>query len=161
MNFAWFASSALFVQAVTLCVLAPGQALAAAMPAGYERVIEASGAPAGFRSACAVARRLGRISLVSAPHQPLEIRLYEHVQSKSLEVHGAHGSSMAVDATAGDRWTERRQKELYLRLVAEGRLDPLPLITHRHDWREAPQVYRDLLGAPAERVGVVFSWGAA
>ncbi|GDY14481.1 alcohol dehydrogenase [Planctomycetota bacterium] len=140
-----------------LTVVAPEE-LPVGDPAGFEHVIEASGAPAGFLAACTVARRLGRISVVSSPHRPVEIRLYEHVHSKCLQVHGAHGSSMAVDPTAADRWTERRQKELFLALVAAGRIDVSPLITHVHAWHEAPQVYRRLIDDPSAFLGVVFTW---
>jgi 2-desacetyl-2-hydroxyethyl bacteriochlorophyllide A dehydrogenase len=148
---------AMAAKAPNLTVVAP-EDLAAGDPDGYEHVIEASGSAKGFQVACQIARRLAKVAIISAPHMPVEVRLYEHIVNKSLHIMGAHGSATTGDVTCLDRWTERRQKEFYLRMVAEGRLDPLPLITSTQPWTDAPKVYKALIDNPAEHVGVVFTW---
>jgi len=44
------------------------------------------------------------------------------------------------------RWTEQRNLEAFLGLVASGRLDPLELTTHRYPVEDAPEAYARLSG---------------
>ncbi len=131
---------------------------AAGLHDGYDNVIEASGHPKAFLQACEIARLHGRISIVSAPHMPVELQLYDRVMNRSLQIFGAHGSSMAIALTARDRWNERRQKLLFLDLIARGQLDVLPLLTHHLPYSSAPEVYRGLIEKPSDYLGVVFRW---
>jgi predicted dehydrogenase/threonine dehydrogenase-like Zn-dependent dehydrogenase len=55
------------------------------------------------------------------------------------------------------RWTEQRNFEAVLALMAEGRLDPAPLISHRFDFAEAPRAY-DLLSGGTPSLGVVLRY---
>ncbi len=55
------------------------------------------------------------------------------------------------------RWTEQRNFEAVLRLMADGRLDPAPLVTHRFAFDDAPQAY-DLLASSTPSLGVVLSY---
>ena len=52
-------------------------------------------------------------------------------------------------------WTTRRNVELCLRLMAEGRLDVKSLITHRTPLSKAPQACEDLIQNPNQALGVV------
>jgi threonine dehydrogenase-like Zn-dependent dehydrogenase len=131
---------------------------AAGLNDGYDNVIEASGHPKAFLQATEIARLRGRISVVSAPHVPVELKLYDKVMNRSLQIFGAHGSSMAANLTARDRWNEMRQKKLYLQYLAEKRMDVKPLLTHVVPYTEAPAMYRGLMEKPAEHMGVVFKW---
>jgi 2-desacetyl-2-hydroxyethyl bacteriochlorophyllide A dehydrogenase len=125
---------------------------------GFDCVIEASGNPKAFNQACMVARRRGKVSVVSAPHAPAEVRLYDQVMSRSLQIFGAHGSSQPGDITWNDRWNERRQKEFYMRLIAERRMDVAPIFTHDVPVDQAPALYEGVLRKPADYLGVVFKW---
>lgn len=125
---------------------------------GFDNVIEASGHPAAFKQALKVARILGKIAIPSAPHHPVEVKLYEDIMVKSLRIHGAHGSSQPGKPTHLDRWYEPRQKELFFQLVAEKRIEVASIISHRVSWKEAPAVYRGLLEKPGDYLGVVFEW---
>jgi 2-desacetyl-2-hydroxyethyl bacteriochlorophyllide A dehydrogenase len=139
-------------------IVAAGQGEAAGLKDGYDNVIEASGHPKAFIQATEIARIRGRISVVSAPHLPVELKLYDKVMNKSLQILGAHGSSMAINLTARDRWNEMRQKQLYLQLIAAKRIDVNPLLTHQVPYTQAPAMYRGLMEQPAEYMGVVFQW---
>lgn len=55
------------------------------------------------------------------------------------------------------RWTIRRNFEAVLELMASGRVDPLPLITHRFPFADAPQAY-DLLASDATPLGVMLEY---
>jgi predicted dehydrogenase/threonine dehydrogenase-like Zn-dependent dehydrogenase len=54
------------------------------------------------------------------------------------------------------RWTERRNFEAVLELMADGRLDPLPLVSHRFSIREAAAAYDTV--ATGEALGVVLTY---
>jgi 2-desacetyl-2-hydroxyethyl bacteriochlorophyllide A dehydrogenase len=59
---------------------------------------------------------------------------------------------------AGQRWDRRRSFALTLELLAKGKLNIAPLITHRLAWHELPQVYHRLDQGERSLVGIVVDW---
>ncbi|HXE57618.1 MAG TPA: bi-domain-containing oxidoreductase [Gemmatimonadales bacterium] len=55
------------------------------------------------------------------------------------------------------RWTEQRNFEAVLSLMARGAVDPLPLVTHRFPFDEAPRAY-DLIASPEPSLGVILGY---
>jgi predicted dehydrogenase/threonine dehydrogenase-like Zn-dependent dehydrogenase len=55
------------------------------------------------------------------------------------------------------RWTEQRNFEAVLDMMADGRLDVKPLISHRFDISEAEKAY-ELVGGAAPSLGIVLSY---
>lgn len=55
------------------------------------------------------------------------------------------------------RWTEQRNFEAVLALMASGQLDPIPLVTHQFGFNEAPAAY-DVIGGSEPSLGVVLSY---
>lgn len=55
------------------------------------------------------------------------------------------------------RWTERRNFEAVLGLMAEGKVDPAPLLTHRFPFEEAPRAY-DLITSREPHLGVILTY---
>ncbi|MEX2181718.1 MAG: bi-domain-containing oxidoreductase [Gemmatimonadaceae bacterium] len=55
------------------------------------------------------------------------------------------------------RWTEQRNFEAVLQLMADGRLDPLPLVSHRFPFDDAPKAY-DLIASSEPSLGVVLQY---
>ncbi|MBX6332489.1 MAG: bi-domain-containing oxidoreductase [Gemmatimonadaceae bacterium] len=55
------------------------------------------------------------------------------------------------------RWTEQRNFEAVLQLMAEGRLDPRPLITHRFALEDAPRAYEVVTGGEPS-LGVLLTY---
>ncbi len=55
------------------------------------------------------------------------------------------------------RWTEQRNLEAVLGLMADGRIDPTPLITHRFAFEHARDAY-DLLSSEEPSLGVVLTY---
>ena len=125
---------------------------------GYDNVIEASGHPSGFMQALNVARIRGKISVPSAPHQYVQVRLYDEVMNKSLQIFGAHGSSQPPKPMVNDRWSEPRQKEWFLQLVADKRMEVASIISHRVPYTDAPAVYKGVMENSGNYLGVVFDW---
>src|SRR5690606_8542027 len=56
------------------------------------------------------------------------------------------------------RWTEQRNFEAVLDLMAAGQLDPLSLVTHRFAFEEAPAAY-DALATEKGALGIILSYG--
>jgi len=57
------------------------------------------------------------------------------------------------------RWTEQRNFEAVLDMLAEGRLDVAPLVTHRFEIDKAPQAYA-VVGGSEPSLGIVLSYPA-
>ncbi len=58
------------------------------------------------------------------------------------------------------RWTEQRNFEAVLDMLAEGRLDVAPLISHRFDIAQAPQAYA-VVGGSEPSLGIVLRYAEA
>jgi predicted dehydrogenase/threonine dehydrogenase-like Zn-dependent dehydrogenase len=58
------------------------------------------------------------------------------------------------------RWTEQRNFEAVLDMMADGRLDVTPLISHSFDIHEAERAY-DLIGGTAPSLGILLCYPAA
>jgi predicted dehydrogenase len=56
------------------------------------------------------------------------------------------------------RWTEKRNMEEFLRLVALGRVDLQSLITHEFSLEDAPQAYRTVMDATSNSLGVLLRY---
>lgn len=56
------------------------------------------------------------------------------------------------------RWTEKRNMEEFLRLVALGRIDLQPLITHEFNLEDAPQAYQVVKDPTATSLGVLLRY---
>ncbi len=59
------------------------------------------------------------------------------------------------------RWTENRNMEEFLRLVALGRVQLQPLITHQYSLEEAAKAYETILDPSSESLAVLLSYGAS
>ncbi len=55
------------------------------------------------------------------------------------------------------RWTEQRNFEAVLALMADGRVDPRPLISHRFEFDDASRAY-DLIASPEPSLGILLQY---
>jgi polar amino acid transport system substrate-binding protein len=58
------------------------------------------------------------------------------------------------------RWTERRNMEAFLQLVARGQVRTKPLVTHRFPIEEAPQAYELITGQSEKAIAVLLEYSA-
>jgi threonine 3-dehydrogenase len=86
---------------------------------GVDVVLEMSGAPTAIRQAMRSCRRGGRVSLMGIPVQPVELDMAEDMIFKGLTIHCIVGRRLY------ETWDTMRA------LLASGRLDVRPAITHR------------------------------
>jgi 2-desacetyl-2-hydroxyethyl bacteriochlorophyllide A dehydrogenase len=139
---------------------------AAALPAlrararrgGYDVVIEATGFADAPELAFAAAAPLGRVVLLGSTRGLSTVNLYEHVHRRGLVVLGAHNMARPAQDSYPGFWTQRRDLECAVDLLAEGRLDVEPLISHRVRPEEAPGLYRRLAEWDPALLAAVFDW---
>ncbi len=106
-----------------------------------------------------IARDRGRIVVVGAVGMNVSRNLY---YKKELELRlsrsygpGRYDSTYeekGIDYPAGYvRWTEKRNMEEFLRLVAEGKIKPQELVTHAFDFDDALKAYDIITGKTQEK----------
>lgn len=118
-----------------------------------------------MHQAATMSRKRGRIVLVGVTG--LELRRDDFYRKElSFAVSCSYGPGRydpAYEDHAQDyplafvRWTEQRNFDAVLQLMAEGRIDPAPLVTHRFAFDDAPRAY-DLIASSEPSLGVVLSY---
>jgi threonine 3-dehydrogenase len=101
---------------------------------GVDVVLEMSGAPSAIRQAMRIARRGARVSLLGIPAQPVELDMAEDMIFKGLTVQCIVGRRLY------ETWDTMRA------LLASGRLDVAPAITHKlafEDFDQGMALMRD------------------
>ena len=100
----------------------------------------------------------GRFIVLSSPRGKTEIDFHDLCNRPSFEIIGAHQESQPAFETLDNPWTHERNIELFLDLVAAGKIDAAKLISHRAKYTEAGKIYEMLLKNPSGALGVVFEW---
>lgn len=111
--------------------------LKAAYPGGLPCVIETTATDWGVKQAFAIAGLGGRIALLGGYALPAS---GWDLVGRELSVHGIRGG---------------HHQEIALDLIAAGRIDLKPTITHRFSLEESPKAFQTLTGADPEAVGRV------
>ena len=116
-------------------------------------------------AAATMSRKRGRIVLVGVAG--LQLRRDDFYRKElSFQVSCSYGpgrydpvhEEQGVDYPRGFvRWTEGRNFAAVLALMAEGRLDPTPLVTHRFDIGEAAQAY-EVVSGTEKSLGIVLRY---
>lgn len=116
-------------------------------------------------NAAKMCRKRGRIVLVGVTG--LEINRADFYEKElSFQVSCSYGPGRydpAYEEKGQDypvgfvRWTEQRNFEAVLDLMADGRLDVSPLITHRFPIEDAPKAY-DVLAAGEKSIGILIDY---
>lgn len=97
---------------------------------GVDVAIEMAGAPQAVKNAFAVVRKGGRVTTFGLTPKPIEFDLNYAVTLRQVTVRGVAGRHM------WDTW------KLMDGLLASGRLDPRPVITHRIPLEDCDQGFR-------------------
>jgi 2-desacetyl-2-hydroxyethyl bacteriochlorophyllide A dehydrogenase len=121
-------------------------------------VVEATGNPEAVPNEIAPLREQGRLVILSTPRGDSAFDFGEQCNWGSYRIVGAHENSHAPTATPRDPWSHDRHFELFFDLVADGRITPGELITHRTPLSEAPGTYESLLADRSDALGVVIEY---
>ena len=122
---------------------------------GANVVIEATGAPALVVTALQLAAAGGRVILLGSTRGDTErVNFYRDVHKRGIHVIGAHESARPQHEDSPGYWTKRREQEVCLELLARGRVNVAPLISHRYDWRDFPKAYERLADWDQQALGM-------
>lgn len=117
--------------------------------------------------AARMSRKRGRIVLVGVTGLELN-RADFYAKELTFQVSCSYGPGRydsAYEEKGNDyplgfvRWTEQRNFEAVLDMLAAGRLDVKPLITHRYAFEEAPAAYEQLTGDKSG-LGILLRYGS-
>lgn len=107
---------------------------------GVDVLLEMSGHPAATRTGFGLLRKGGRASLLGIPSEPFELDIARDIIFKGAVVHGINGRKMY------ETWFQMEA------LLATGKIDLEPVITHRLTLSEFPQAMELLRKGEAIKV---------
>ncbi len=125
---------------------------------GADLVIEATGVPSVYPMALTLPRLGGRLLALGSPRGSVEVSFFAEVHLREITVLGAHQPKTPDEADLYYPWSKRRDRDLVLRLMNEGKLPIEDLITHEVSPADCQSVYDMLADHPREVLGVVFDW---
>ena len=117
-----------------------------------------------YRTACEIVRRSGRVSVVALSGRGEADLDFNPLWSgyfydKGISLIAASGVTEDTYPSETDqRWSPERRGEHILGLMADGRLQPSKLITHRMHYSEIVQAYELMETRDKNMLGVVFDW---
>lgn len=135
-------------------------------PEGADLVILTANSWEAYRTALESVRPGGRVAIVSlvgrgeppAPWNPLAM---EWFYEKGISLVAVNGPAPALHPAEPDGRAWQRGCEHVLGLMADGRLEPKRLVTHRFHWSEIPEAYALLARRDKSLVGCLFDWSDA
>ena len=125
---------------------------------GADVVIEATGVPSVYPMALTLPRLGGRLLALGSPRGSVEVSFFAEVHLREVTVLGAHQPKTPDEDGMYYPWSKRRDRDLVLRLMGEGKLPIEDLITHEVSPSDCQAVYDMLADHPREVLGVVFRW---
>ena len=125
---------------------------------GADLVIEATGVPSVYPMALTLPRLGGRLLALGSPRGSVEVSFFAEVHLREVTVLGAHQPKTPDEADLYYPWSKRRDRDLVLRLMDEGKLPIEDLITHEASPADCQSVYDMLADDPRDVLGVVFDW---
>ena len=121
---------------------------------GADVAIEAASNWEAVRTAMQLARIGGKVVIASRHTSKPHFNPVGHpFLGKQLELLTTYGYP-----PDGHRWDRRRSFAFTIDLLANGKLDIAPLVTHHFAWQELPNVYDRLDRGETEIVGAVIDW---
>jgi 2-desacetyl-2-hydroxyethyl bacteriochlorophyllide A dehydrogenase len=125
---------------------------------GVDLVIEATGNGELIPREIGVLRDHGRLLMLSSPRAATTFDFHDLCNRRSLTIIGAHGFSQYSVATPDSPWTRQRHGDLFIAMLAGGRLTVGELITHRFHYERAQDAYALLAAADGTALAVIIDW---
>ncbi|MBU1667543.1 bi-domain-containing oxidoreductase [bacterium] len=137
---------------------------------GFDKVIITAAAPTNdpVDLSCEILKRKGVIVVVGAVDMHIQREPFFYKKELELKISTSYGPGrydVSYEEEGHDypysyvRWTEQRNMQAFLQLIANGSLDLNPLITHVFDIDDAEKAYDLVLGKVKERfIGILLKY---
>ena len=122
--------------------------------------IEATGLPHVIPEAFQVCGRNGRVILLGSTRgETKNVNFYTDVHKKGTSVIGVQAGTRPPHESQPGHWTAEDDQTMIFKLIANGRIQCRPLITHEFPAARAGEAY-DLVARSSEALAVVLDWTA-
>ena len=130
---------------------------------GIDLVIQTANPWPAYRTSVEIVRPGGRVAIVALlgrgepplDFNPLDMKwLYQ----KGISLIAVSGQSGYLFPGSGERFSRRRECEFVLSLMADGKLEPKRLITHRFPYTDMAEAYEMAYRREKAMLGVIFQW---
>ena len=123
-------------------------------PEGADIAIEAASTWQAIQTGMDVVGQDGRVVVIARHTDMPHYNLVGHPYSKKrITLHNAMGYE-----DDGQRWDRAHCMALTIDMLTTGRLDIGPMMTHRINWHEIPNIYQRLDQGDLDIVGVIVDW---
>ena len=131
--------------------------------AGIDLVIQTANPWPAYRTSVEIVRPGGRLSIVALPGRgepaldlnPLDMKWF---YQKGISLIAASGPAGYLYPDTASRFDRHRECEFVLDLMADGRLEPKRLVTHRFHYSEMAEAYEMAYRREKNMLGVIFQW---
>jgi threonine dehydrogenase-like Zn-dependent dehydrogenase len=120
-------------------------------------VLEVTGNPAAIPHALKLPRMRGRLIILGSPRGVSQVDFHDQIHF-GVDVLGAQWNTYPPVETHLNPWTKARNGALYFELVKAGLMNVDGLISHTFNWRETPEVYRQIHEDRTRFMAVRFDW---
>ncbi len=121
-------------------------------------VYDMTGHAGAFAPSLGMARRFGKLILLSNPGKASDLCLTGDVFGRGVQVRAAHLGDPPWVANDHLYWTRRNMGKLFFNYLLDGRMRVADLITNRYPPTEARQAYDKLLTDRDNAMGIMFEW---
>jgi 2-desacetyl-2-hydroxyethyl bacteriochlorophyllide A dehydrogenase len=125
---------------------------------GAELVFDATRTPKTLPTMMKVAANGGKVLMVGSAMGTVELDAFTELQLKELSIVGCFQPAAPLEPHHFLPWTQRRNRETFMRLTATGQVRLDHLITHRAPFREAPAIYEMIRRGGHDWLGVLFTY---
>jgi L-iditol 2-dehydrogenase len=129
--------------------------------AGAEAVFDATRTPTTLPVMMKVAAMGGRVLVVGSAMGTVEIDAFAELQLKELSIVGCFQPAAPTEPHHFLPWTQRRNRQVFMRMALDGAVKVEHLITHRVPYRRAAEVFEMVERGGADWLGIVFTWDEA
>ena len=105
-----------------------------------------------------VAASGGKVLMVGSAIGAVEIDAFTELQLKELSIVGCFQPAAPLEPHHFLPWTQRRNRETFMRLTAAGQVRLDHLVTHRVPYRQAAAIYEMIRRGGGDWLGVLFTY---
>jgi 2-desacetyl-2-hydroxyethyl bacteriochlorophyllide A dehydrogenase len=125
---------------------------------GAELVFDATRTPSTLPVMMKAAAMGGRVLFVGSVMGTVEIDAFTELQLKELSIVGCFQPAAPTEPHHFLPWTQRRNRQLFMGMTAQGSVKLDHLITHRLPYTRAPEAFEMIKRGGTDWLGVVFTW---